>query len=229
MTHQLTGLSSMATRQILIDLAEAYARGGPKRVSFISIGGVKAAQRIRAGEAFDIAVLASDVMAELEAEGHVIAGSCAALARSGIVVAVPAGHPKPNIDDAGGVRAAVLAAKRICYSTGPSGDHLMRLLASWAIAEQVASRLVQAPPGVPVGTVLAGGEADLGFQQRSELLAVPGIEIIGSLPDAIQATTIFTAGICRTSQAVDSARDATAFFTSAEAESAKRRNGMDPI
>src|SRR4051794_20762856 len=148
MTPPITGLSSMATRQILADLARGYEARTGQPVAFRSLGGVEAARLVRAGEPADVVILASTVIERLEAEGHLVAGSRAGFARSGIAVAVRAGAPRPGIGDAAAVRQAVLDAPRICTSTGPSGDHLLRLFERWGIAEAVAQRTVQAPPGV---------------------------------------------------------------------------------
>ncbi|MEH3147879.1 MAG: substrate-binding domain-containing protein [Methylobacterium frigidaeris] len=228
MSCRITGLSSMATRRVLADLATAHAARGGRPVAITSLGGVEAARRIRAGEATDLVVLASGVMAQLEAEGHLVPGSRADFARSGIAVAVPAGAARPAIDDADAVRRAILGAGRIGVSTGPSGDHLARLAERWGIAAEVAGRLVRAPPGVPVGSLLAQGTIDLGFQQRSELLDLPGIEVLGPLPAGIQAVTVFSAGVSRTAPDPEGAGAVVAYLTSADAVAAKVRNGLEP-
>jgi molybdate transport system substrate-binding protein len=228
MAGQITGVSSMATRQILADLAGAYEQRTGRRVAIEAVGGVEAARRVRAGEPTDVVVLASKVMEQLEAEGHLVPGSRADFARSGIAVAVRSDAPRPNIGDEESVKRAILEASKICYSTGPSGDHLKRLWERWGIAEAVSQRALQAPPGVPVATVVARGEADLGFQQLSELLNVPGVEIVGPLPPEIQAVTVFSAGVSSTSSQQDEARALVAYLTSPDADTAKRQHGMEP-
>jgi molybdate transport system substrate-binding protein len=228
MTATLSGVSSMATRQILAELGTWYEQRSRCRVAITSIGGVEAVRRISAGEAFDIVVLAESAMEKLEASGHLVSGSCAGFARSSIAVAIRSGEERPRIDDEHGVKQAVLKARRISFSSGPSGDHLKRLLERWGIADTVSSRLVQAPPGVPVGTLLARGEADLGFQQLSELLHFPGIEMVGLLPAEIQSETVFSAGICSRSSKVDEARALIVYLTSPETGAAKRRHGLEP-
>jgi molybdate transport system substrate-binding protein len=228
MTGQITGLSSMATRQILADLAESYEQRTGCRVTIRSMGGVEAARLVRAGEPTDVIVLASKVMEQLEAEGHLVSGSHVGFARSGIAMAVPSGAWRPSVSDEESVKQAILEARTICYSTGPSGDHLMRLWERWGIAEAVLQRALQAPPGVPVGTVVARGDADLGFQQLSELLHVPGIDVVGPLPPEIQAVTAFSAGVSNTSSQREEARALVEFLTSPEAEAAKRQHGMEP-
>lgn len=218
----------MATRQVLAALAEGYARRTGSRVEIESIGGVDAARRIRAGEAADIVVLASDVIEELEAEGHIVAGSRANFACSGIAVAVRAGAPHPSVATEDDVKQATLQVRKVCYSTGPSGNHLQKLWERWGIVDAISDKAIQAPPGVPVATILARGEADLGFQQLSEFIGVSGIDIVGPLPPEIQAITIFSAGICSRSSQPEAALALIDYLTSAEVEDAKRRHGMAP-
>ncbi|MGY2046743.1 substrate-binding domain-containing protein [Methylobacterium sp. JK268] len=227
MTDPITGLSSMATRQVLADLAASYERRTGQGVAIRSMGGVDAARLVRSGAGADVIVLASAVMEQLEAEGFLVAGSRVAFARSGIAAAAPSGRPRIAIDDEAAVRAAVLGAERIATSTGPSGDHLGRLWQRWGIADAIAGRVVQAPPGVSVGSLLARGEADLGFQQLSELRDVPGIAVLGMLPREIQAVTVFSAGLGAASPDPARARALIAYLTSAEARPAKERCGLE--
>jgi molybdate transport system substrate-binding protein len=229
MTTPITGLSSMATRQILAELATAFSGVTGDQVAFTSVGGVEAARRIRSGEPADVVVLAAKVMEQLEAEGHLVPGTRTPFARSGIAMAVRAGLPHPPVVDAAAVRQAILDAERLCYSTGPSGDHLQSLWEQWGIADAVRPRAVQAPPGVPVASILARGDAEIGFQQLSEMLDEPGIEIVGSLPAEIQAETIFTAGLSARSSNPEKARALIAYLASPAAEAPKRRHGMEPV
>lgn len=224
----LTGISSMATRQLLSKLASDYQQRSGQTVQIESVGGVDAAKRVAAGEVFDVVVLASDAMDKLIAAGHVQADSRVDLVHSGVAVAVRAGAPLPDLSSEAAVRAAVLAAPRLSYSTGPSGVALAQLFERWGIADEIRPRIITPPPGVPVGSLLAKGEVDLGFQQLSELIHLPGITVVGALPAAIQITTTFTAGVCSTATQPDAARALLAFLASPEAHEAKRRQGMDP-
>ena len=228
MTTKIAGLSSMATRLILGELARRYEAASGVRVEIKAMGGVDAARLVRDGAATDIVVLASGVMTQLEAEGHILLGSIRGFARSGMAIAVRAGAPKPDIGDEDAVKRAVGAAGKVCYSTGPSGDHLLRLYEKWGLAQTHADRLLKAPAGVPVGSLVAQGEADLGFQQLSELIHVPGLEVLGPLPPEIQAVTVFAAGVGVTSVQPEQTQALIDYLTSPETAGVKRDQGMEP-
>ena len=219
----------MATRLLLAELVAGFQQRSGVQVNIESVGGVDAAKRVQAGEAFDVVVLASDAIAKLAAAGHLLAGSSVDLVRSGVAVAVRAGAHRPDIASEAAVRAAVLAARSISYSTGPSGVALVKLFERWGIAADIQSRIVQAPTGIPVGALVARGEVELGFQQLSELLPLEGITILGPLPPAIQVTTIFSAAIATASQQADAVRSLLDYMRSTEVAQAKRLHGMDPV
>ena len=218
----------MATREVLGELALEYERTAGTPVALQTVGGVEAARRARSGEPLDIVALASEALGLLESEGHLIRGSIVPVADSGVAVAVRAGEARPDLSSGGAVRAAILAAKSIGLSTGPSGVHLIALLESWGIEEIVRDRIVQAPPGVAVGGLVASGEAAIGFQQLSELLPIPGIDIAGPLPAAIQRTTTFAAAICTASTKAAQSRAWLEFVASPATDAVKRRHGMEP-
>ena len=224
----------MATRALLAELARAYQTRTACPVAIESIGGVDAARRVQAGEPFDVVVLARDAMDRLLATGHLVAGSLIDLARSGVAVAVRAGVRRPGADidiDIGseaGVRRAVLGARTIGISTGPSGVELAGMFQRWGIAAELRDRLVTAPPGVPVGALVARGEVELGFQQLSELTHIEGIDVLGPLPAPIQIVTTFSAAVGARALQPGAARELLAFMASPAAADAKRRQGMDP-
>ena len=225
---RVTGISSMAMRQVLADLVDEYRQRSSVQVAIESVGGVDASRRIRDGEAFDFVVVASDALRQLADAARIDATSRVDLARSGVAMAVRAGSRAPDVGNEAAVRDAVLRARSIGYSTGPSGAHLVKLFEHWGIAATVAPRILQAPPGIPVATLVARGDVELGFQQLSELIHAAGIDVIGPLPPGIQMVTVFSAAVCTASNRRAAARDLLAFFASPAADATKRRHGMDP-
>ena len=226
----LTGISSMATRLLMGELAAAFMQRSGCDVAIEFVGGVDAARRVQAGEIFDVVMLASDAIDRLIASGHLLAGSRTDLFRSPVALAVPEGAPMPNISSADAVKQAFLAARNVGYSTGPSGTHLMKLIERWGLAERLAGCTVQAPPGVPVAALVARGEVDLGLQQRSELMHHAGIRVLGNLPPGAEFITTFSAGLCpgRALAQTQAVRELLAFITSPEAAATVRAHGMEP-
>ena len=191
----IRGISSKATQQLLAALCTAFEAQTGQAVHIESVGGVDAARRVAAGEHFDVVLLASDAIDKLIEGGHLAAGSRVDYVQSPVAVAVHQSSPAPDIGSEAALMAAVLAAPSISYSTGPSGTYLKQLFERWGIAEQVAAKLVVPPPGTPVAALIASGQVGLGFQQRSELLNVDGVQIVGDLPDAVAFITTFSAGV----------------------------------
>jgi molybdate transport system substrate-binding protein len=215
-------LSSMATRQILGELAAQFEQQSGEAVRVESVGGVDAAKRVRAEEAFDVVVLAANVVDALIGEGH-LTGGRVDVVTSAIGLGVRAGAARPDISSGDAVKRAVLAAGRIGYSTGPSGLYLRRLFDGWGIGEETKGKTVVAPPGVPVTALVARGDVDLGFQQLSEL-AGDGVDVVGELPADIQSLTTFSGGVARTSAQSEAAARLLAFMAAPERADVKRRH-----
>jgi molybdate transport system substrate-binding protein len=225
---RITGITSMATRHVLTELAGAYEQSSGQPVGVVTVGGVEALGRVRRGEAFDFVVLTADAIEQLTRDGHIVPGSRTDLVRSGVAVAVAAGSPWPDISSEQALREAVRHARNVGYSTGPSGAHIVRLFDQWGLTDAASPRLVQAPSGVPVGTLVASGAVEVGFQQLSELMNLPGIDVIGPLPREIQVTTVFSAGICTASERRAAAAAWLSFLASPDTEESKRRHGLEP-
>lgn len=224
----VTGIGSMATRLLMARIASAYEQASGRNVEMTAIGGVDAAQRIRAREPFDFVVLARGALAALAADGFVHAQRFD-IARSAMVAAVRAGEPHPDIGSEASLRDAILRAKRIGYSTGPSGDHLLKLLNGWGVMQTVEPRLVLARPGVPVAELLAQRQVELGFQQMSEFVDRDGVDVVGALPAAVELVTVFSAALCVTASHSRDALDFLTFATSAQTAAIKLGCGMEAV
>jgi molybdate transport system substrate-binding protein len=221
-------LSSMATRELLTELTVRYEHETGQAITATAMGGVDAARRVAAGDALDIVVLARNAIDRLATDGWLLPGSATDLVVSGVAVAVRSGAPRPDISDAAAVRAAVLAAGSIGYSTGPSGVYLEGLFERWGILQSVRHKILVPAPGVSVGSYVAGGNCELGFQQQSELVGVTGIAVLGPLPPDIQLLTIFSGAVATTARAPEAARAALAFMAGDATAAAKRRHGFAP-
>lgn len=219
-------ISSMATRDLLSALAMQYQREVGQSVQPESAGGVDVAKRVSAGEVFDVVVLAANAIDKLIAEGRIFADSRADLVESGVAVAVRTGASPASIATEADVKALVQSAPTLSYSTGPSGVYLEKLFARWGILEEIRPRIVVPPPGVPVGSLVADGTAALGFQQLSELMSLPGINVLGLLPDEIQSMTVFTGGVCAGSASPDAARALLRYLASPGVSAVKQAHGM---
>jgi len=220
-------LSSMATRELLTDLFGQYQRATGKSVNSEAAGGVDVAKRVRAGEAVDVVILSSTAIDSLIAAGSLLADSRVDLVKSGVSIAVRAGVPHPDVGSEDAVKRAVLAARTLSYSTGPSGVYLEKLFERWGILAQIRERIVVPPPGVPVGSLVANGKVELGFQQLSELMSLPGIEVIGPLPPQIQTITIFSGGISTGCAQPDAARALLTYLAAPSVAQTKHKYGME--
>ncbi len=218
----------MATKRLLAELVDAWHAAGGSPLAFESVGGVDAAKRVADGEAFDLVVLEADALDKLAAAGRLIAGTATPLVHSPVAIAVRAGQPHPPIGDEAALRATVLAARSIGCSTGPSGRALRQLFERWNIVGQLDGRLVQAPPGTPVGALLARGDVALGFQQLSELMHLDGIDVLGPMPPGLEIVTTFSGAVAASSTAATAARSFLAFARSPATAETKRRHGMQP-
>ena len=221
-------ISSMATRELLRELASQYESATGIAVATEAAGGVDVAKRIQAGEAVDVVVLADAAIDKLIADAKVLPGSRADLVKSGIAIATRAGAPRPDVSSEEAVRRAVSAARSISFSTGPSGVYLEKMFARWGILDTLRDRIVVPPPGIPVGSLVANGAAELGFQQLSELMSLEGVTVLGPLPDAIQTLTTFSGGIVASCSDPESGRALLRFLGSPATAATKRRHGMDP-
>jgi molybdate transport system substrate-binding protein len=224
---EVTVMASAAFKEAYLELVPEFQRATGHKVETIWIPSAQMMSRLKGGEIVDLVILAADAIDELIALGKLAAGSRVDLARSGVAVAVRAGAPRPDISSGDALKRAVLAAKSLVYSHGPSGVYLAGLFERMGIAEQLKPK-VKLVQGEPAGAVVARGEAEIGFQQMSELLPVPGIDILGPLSADVQRITVFSAGLHVGSKAPDAARALVQFMTAPAAAPVIRKKGMEP-
>jgi molybdate transport system substrate-binding protein len=221
-------IGSPGTREPYTVLVPGFERATGHRV-MTTWGGVNAvAKRVADGEVADVVMLPAAQIDDLIKLGKLIADSRANVATSGIGVAIRAGAPKVDVSSSDGIRKALLAAKTIAYSAGPSGVHIARLIANWGLTDQLKAKIVPPIPDVPIGVVVARGDAEIGFQQVSELLPVTGIDYLGPLPADIQEVTVFSAAVHKAAGQADVARALLKFLTAPEAAAIIRKTGMEP-
>ena len=217
-----------------LDLAPRLERVTKKKIvtvtTSVGTGDTSIPNRLKRGEVTDLVIVADSLLAQLIEQGLVRAESRTPLARSSIGLAVRAGAPKPDVSTPDALKRTLLAAKSIAYSASVSGQYLTtELYQRLGIAEQCLPKSRLITGGERTGAVVARGEADIAFQQVSELLPVPGIAHITPLPPELQKIAVFSAGIAATSPDPALARAAIEFLVSKEAEAAIARTGLEPL
>ncbi len=217
----------MATRQVLADLATELGLRHGIELRFESGGGVDIARRVRDRAEADLVVLAREAMAALDADGLLVAGTLRPLFVSQVVAAVAAPSARP-LETESDLRALLEDSERIAYSTGPSGVALVQLVERWGLTAELGGRLLQAPPGVPVGSLVARGDAALGFQQLSELRDVAGITVLGPLPGEAAISSTFAGGVLAASTRRIGAAEALDLLGSPEVAPTVRAGGLTP-
>src|SRR6195256_508427 len=174
----VTVIASNAVKEAYAHLVPGFETTSGHAVVTIWGGTLDISARIGDGEVVDVVILAADQIDALIEQGRLVAGSRVDLARSGVGVAVRAGARRPDIASAAALKAALLAAKSIVLSSGPSSVHLTALFHTMGIAEVIKSKVHQIGPGLPVGEAVARGEGEIGFTQVSELLSAHGVDYV---------------------------------------------------
>jgi molybdate transport system substrate-binding protein len=232
--NQVHVMTSGGLTAALLELTPAFERASGHTVVTTygaSMGGAPDSipSRLRRGEPADVVILASQALDDLIAQGTVSAGSRVDLARSNIGMAVRAGARKPDISTVEALKRTLLQAKSIAYSSSASGVYLStELFPRLGVAGEIAGR-TQRIESERVGTVVARGDAEIGFQQISELIPVPGIDYVGPLPPEVQRVTVFSAGVAAGAKAPDDARAFIRFLASPAAAPAITKSGMEPM
>jgi molybdate transport system substrate-binding protein len=224
----ITVLASPAMKEAYLELAPRFEQARGHKVATTWAGTADIMKRMQARETFDVVIAAANSIDELTDTGRLMAGSRKDLVRSGVGVTVRAGAPQPDISTAEAVKKAVLAAKSVGISTGPSGVYMSALFEKMGIADQVKSKLKVPPSGAQIGELVAKGEVELGFQQVSEIVHVKGAQFVGPLPPEIQRVTVFAGAVHAASAEPDAARELLEFLASPEHAPLLQKHGLEP-
>jgi molybdate transport system substrate-binding protein len=220
-------LAANALKAAYVERVAAFEQSTGHRVTTAWGGTEGLTKRVGDGEQVDVVLIAAPNIDRLIAQGKLVAGSRADVATSGVGIAVRSGLPKPDISTPDAVKQAVLAARAVAYSAGPSGAYVVELFRKMGIAEQIQHKVRQPPSGAPVAELLARGDADLGFQQVSELVHEKGIDYLGPLPAQIQNVTVYAAGLHAAAPAADAAKALIRFLASPDTGPSLRKIGME--
>lgn len=220
-------LASGATKEAYVELVPEFEKSSGHQVMTTWTGSANIKNEIAAGEAYDLVIVGGPEIDAFIQEGKVVPGSRVDLMKSGVGVGVRAGAPKPDISSSEALKKTVLSAKSIGYSTGPSGDYMISLFERMGIANQVKAKLKQVPSGARIGTFITSGEAEIGFQQISELIHAPGVDYLGPLPPDVQKITVFSSGIHSKAKQPEAAKELVKFLTTPAAVPVIKKHGMD--
>jgi molybdate transport system substrate-binding protein len=221
-------LASGATKEAYVELVPEFEKSSGHQVVTTWTGTANIKKQIAAGEVYDLVIVGGPEIDAFIHEGKVVPGSRVDLMKSGVGVGVRAGAPRPDISSSEALKRTVLSAKSIGYSTGPSGDYVISLFERMGIADQVKPKLKQVPSGAPIVTFITSGEAEIGFQQISELIHAPGVDYLGPLPPEVQKITVFSSGIHSRAKQPEAAKELVKFLTAPPAASVIEKHGMEP-
>jgi molybdate transport system substrate-binding protein len=228
MTSDVTVFTSNSMRAVMSELVPQFERASGRKVALSYDPALVMLRRITSGETADLAILGASVMDELTKQGKFASGSRRVLARSRVGVAVRAGAPRPDIGSVEAFTRTLLSAKSIAHTLeGASGIHFASLIERLGIASEVKAKAVTRAGGL-IGELVARGEAELAVQQVSELMAVPGIELVGPLPQELQSITVVSAGVFVASRQPDAAQALLDFLSTPAAARVIRAAGLEP-
>jgi len=223
----VTVLSSLATREAYLELVPQFEKSTGHKIATTWAGTVDIMKRMAAGEAFDLVISSSGSIGELSKQNKVVAGSGVNLAKTGIGIGVRKGAAKPDVGTADAFKRAMLNAKSIGLSTGPSGVYLEKLFERLGIADAVKPKIKQIPSGGTVAPLVASGEAEIGFQQISEIAHAEGIDYVGPLPPDLQLISVFTAGVHTGAAHPNEARALVTFLTTPAGIAVMKKHGLE--
>ena len=223
---EITVMASLAFKAAYLQLVPLFEKQAPHKVTTFWVPSVDMRARLKEGEVVDLIVMSRQAIEELIPFNAIAANGITELATAGVGVAVKAGAPRPDIGTPEALKRTLLAAKSVAYSTGPSGVYLAKLFERMGIADEIAGKLKRVKDE-PAGALVARGDAEIGFQQKSELLPVAGIDYIGPLPLEIQNVTTFAVGLHAKAPQPDAAKALVNFLTAPAARPIIESTGMD--
>ena len=228
MSRVLKVLSSNSIRAVMGKLVPQFERSSGLSLSLSYDPAKVMLARIEKGDAGDLAIMGSGALDELVRKGKILAASRRVLARCRVGFAVRAGAPKPDIRTVESFKRALAAAKSVAYTQeGASGMHFSGLIERMGIAREVQAKAVRQPGGL-VGELVAAGKAEVAIQQVPELLAVPGIELVGPLPEEIQLITVTATGIFAGTRQAPAAQSFIEFLSTPAALRVMQSKGLEP-
>lgn len=228
MAAEINVLSSIATREAYNELVPQFEKNSGHKIRTSWAGTTAIMQRMAAGEQQDLIIVSGTELDELIRQGKIVADSRVNLARCGIGAAVRAGAPKPDLSSADALKRALLAAKTVGYTSGPSGVYMGQLIERMGIAAEIKPKFRSVPSGGTIGSIVASGECEIGFQQVSELVHIPGADFAGPLPPEVQHVTVFCCGIQTGAKNADAARSLSSFLTAPGAAAVMKKHGLEP-
>lgn len=205
-TAEIKVIASPAGKDALLELAPAFEKATGHKVTFVWAGSGAAEKRVLDGEGADLIMIATENIDKLIAANKVEAGSNTPFVKTGVGIALKTGLAKPDVSTPAALKKAVLDAKSVAYSQGPSGFHVAEVFKKLGLSDAVKDKLLITPSGVQIGEIVAKGEIDLGFQQVSELIHLPGIQFLGPLPAELQHYRVFAFGLHASSASRDAAK-----------------------
>ncbi len=220
-------LSSLATREAYLELVPQFEQSTGAKVTTTWAGTVDINKRMAAGEAFDLVISSNAAIGELTTQGKIVAGTGTILAKAGIGIGVHKGARKPDVGTPDAFKRALIAAKTVGLSTGPSGVYLEKLFERLGVAEAVKAKTRLIPSGGTVSTLLANGEAEIGFQQISEIAHAEGVDYIGPLPAELQLISVFTAGVHSGAAHPGEAKALVKFLTAPASVAVMKKHGLE--
>lgn len=229
MSATVNVLTSNSMRAVMDELAPQFERATGNKVSVSYDPAKIILRRIAGGETPDLIICGASALEEMAKQGKIVAGTSRPVARCGVGIAVRTGAPKPDISSVEAFKRTLLNAKSVAYTQeGASGIHFAGLIERLGIAEQMKTRAVRQPGGL-VGELVAAGKAEVAVQQIPELMAVPGVELVGPLPHEVQATTVSAAGIFAGSKQAEAARALLDFLSTPASASVLKAKGLEPV